>query len=61
MKPNNKLQYINVESSHPPTILKSIPQGINKRLSEISSNKEVFNEAAPAYQQALDESGFDLN
>ncbi len=61
-KPNNKFQYLNVESSHPPTILKSIPQGINKRLSEISSNKEVFNGAAPAnYRQALDESGFDFN
>ena len=60
MKPNNKLQYINVESSHPPTILKSIPQGINKRLSEISSNKEVFNRAAPDYQRALYESGFDF-
>ena len=59
MKPNNKLQYINVHSNHPPAILKSIPQSINKRLSEISSCKEAFYKAAPTYQQALDESGFD--
>ena len=58
MKPNNKLQYVNVHSSHPPSILKSIPQSINKRLSEISSCKEAFYKAAPTYQQALDESGF---
>ena len=60
MKPNNKLQYINVHSNHPPSTLKSIPQSINKRLSEISSCKEAFYKAAPTYQQALDESGFDF-
>ena len=60
MKPNNKLQYVNVHSSHPPAILKSIPQSINKRLSEISSCKEAFYKAAPTYQQALNESGFDF-
>ena len=47
MKPNNTLQYINVKSNHPPAILKNISEGINKRLSEISSNKEVFDQAAP--------------
>ena len=56
MKPNNTLQYINVKSNHPPAILKIIPEGVNKRLSEISSNKEVFDQAAPPYQKALDES-----
>ena len=60
MKPNNKLQYINAESSHLPSILKNIPQSINKRLSEISSCKEAFNAAVPTYQQALDESGFEF-
>ena len=58
MKPNNTLQYINVKSNHPPAILKNIPEGINKRLSEISSNKEVFDQAAPPYQKALNESGY---
>ena len=32
--------------------------GINQRLSRISANEEVFNKAAPPYQQALDKSGF---
>ena len=60
MKPNNKLQYNNAESSHPPSILKNIPQSISKRLSEISSCKEAFNAVVLAYQQALDESGFEF-
>ena len=50
MKPNNVLQY--VHTNHPPVILKNIPKGVNKRLSEISSNEEVFNKAAPQYQKA---------
>ena len=58
MKPNNILQYINVKSNHQPAILKNIPEGIIKRLSEISSNKEVFDQAAPPYQKALNESGY---
>ena len=45
MKPNSTLQYVNTKSNHPPTVLKSISVGINKRLSEISSNEEVFNKA----------------
>ena len=36
------------------SILKNIPLAINKRLSEISSDKESFDKAAPTYQQALD-------
>ncbi|KAK3745373.1 hypothetical protein QZH41_001401 [Actinostola sp. cb2023] len=58
MKPNNTLQYVNTDSNHPPTVLKNIPEGINKkRLSEISSNDTEFNKAVPVYQKALDESG----
>ena len=58
MKPNNTLKYINVNSNHPPTVLKNIPVGINTRLSELSSNEEIFNNSAPTYQKALDDSGF---
>ena len=39
-------------------ILKNIPIGINKRLSEISANKEVFDLAAPTYQAELDRCGY---
>ena len=57
-KPNNTPLYVHHESNHPHSILKSIPLAINKRLSEISSNKEAFDKPAPIYQQALEKSGY---
>ena len=48
-KPDNIMQYIHVESNHPPNIIKQIPKTIEKRLSQLSSNEEIFNESAPFY------------
>ncbi len=59
MKPNNKLLYVHRQSNHPPALLKNIPHNINKRLNNISSCKDVFDEAIPPYQKALQESGYD--
>ena len=59
MKPNNKLSYVHQQSNHPPALLKNIPLNINKRLSSISSSKEVFDESIAPYQKALTESGYD--
>ncbi|KAL9966535.1 hypothetical protein ACROYT_G024623 [Oculina patagonica] len=58
MKPNNKIIYVHRHSNHPPALLKNIPENINKRLTSISSNQKVFDEAIPPYQKALDESGY---
>ncbi|KAL9965170.1 hypothetical protein ACROYT_G028933 [Oculina patagonica] len=58
MKPNNKILYVHRHSNHPPALLKNIPENINKRLTSISSNQKVFDEAIPPYQKALDESGY---
>ena len=58
MKPNNKILYVHRKSNHPPALLKNIPENINKRLTSISSNQKVFDEAIPPYQKALDESGY---
>ena len=58
MKPNNKLLYVNRQSNHPPALLTNIPENINKRLTSISSSKNVFDTAIPPYQKALDESGY---
>ena len=41
-KPNNDLIYIDINSNHPPQVLKQIPKSISKRLSENSSSKEVL-------------------
>ena len=57
-KPGNTTQYINIHSNHPPTILKRIPETINRRLTKISSNKETFDSSTQPYQDALTESGF---
>ena len=59
MKPNNKLSYVHQQGNHPPALLKNIPLNINKRLTNISSSKEVFDESITPYQQALKESGYD--
>ena len=41
-KPNEKITYIHVESNHTPQILKKISRFIEKRLSRLSSTKEIF-------------------
>ena len=48
-------------SNHPPNTIRNIPEAINKRLSEISSDEDPFNEAAPLYQEALRMSGYAYN
>jgi hypothetical protein len=58
MKPGNTPLYVHKHSNHPPSITKNIPESINRRLSTISSNETAFNETTPAYQKALDNSGY---
>ena len=57
-KPGSELLYVNRKSNHPPSVLKQIPQGVAKRLSDISSSEEIFRKAAPEYQEALRKSGY---
>lgn len=57
-KEGNIPLYVHRKSNHPPSILKNIPESINKRLSEISSDKECFDSAKQVYQEALDKSGY---
>ena len=45
--------YVHSQSNHPPSVLKQIGQGVNKRLSMLNSNKELFSQAVPVYQEAL--------
>ena len=59
-KPNNIPEYVHKLSNHPPPlVLKNIPESVNKRLSTVSSNEEMFNTAADQYQEALYRSGYD--
>ena len=57
-KPNNKPLYINKHSNHPPNILKQLPKSIEKRISETSSNIDVFSRSIKMYNDALHESNF---
>lgn len=51
--------YINRNSNHPPSILRSVPEAINRRLSKISSDRQSFESAIPPYQEALKSSGYE--
>ena len=55
-KPDNHPVYINKNSNHPKTILRKLPKSISKKLSEMSSNKEIFKKATPIYSAALEKS-----
>ena len=57
---NDTPVYINVNSNHPPSIIKAIPGMIEKRLSTLSSNNEIFEASKPIYEHSLKESGFNV-
>ena len=58
MKENDIPTYVSNRSNHPPLVLKNIPLGVNRRLNRISASKDVFDEAKPPYQDALQRSGY---
>ena len=58
-KPDNKISYINVQSSHPQNIIKQLPKTTQQRLSNNSSNETIFNEAAPLHKKGLSETAYD--
>ena len=60
VKPSNVQLYIHKDSDHPPNIIKNLPKSINRRLSNISANEEVFNASVKVHQEALEKSGFKL-
>ena len=57
-KPNNDPLYVDSRSNHPPSIIKHIPEAINKRISTLSSDQTSFNLSAPFYQNALRRSNY---
>ena len=57
-KPNDTPTYINVNSNHPPNIIKALPNSISQGISNISSDKATFNNAAPSYNDALSPSRY---
>ena len=60
-KPKNTPTYINDNSNHPPNIIKALPNSISQQISNISSDKATFNNAAPSSNDALSASGYKEN
>jgi hypothetical protein len=58
IKTNANTKYVSPQSSHPPSIIKNIPDSISKRLSSVSSSKEEFDKEVGHYQNALDQAGY---
>ena len=59
MKPNNTPLYVHIQSNHPPSILKNIPESINKTFQHLFQQiKEIFDEASAPYQKVLQKSGY---
>ena len=61
VKPEQVIHYVHCESNHPKHILKNIPAEVERRLSLLSSNKEMFELAKGPFQDALRRAGYDQN
>ena len=56
-KMNQDLRYVNRESNHPKQVFKHIPKGIEHRLSNNSSNQEIFERNKQEYEVASKNGG----
>ena len=52
------LRYTNAKSNHPSSILRQITAAISKRISTNSLNKQIFQNAAPYYNNILKKRGY---
>ena len=53
--------YININSNHPPNIIKLILKMISNHINNISSRQEAFDRTTPFYYNALNSCGFKDN
>ena len=49
---------VHCDSNHLPSIIRSVPEAINKCISNISADKTAFDSAIPPYREALRRSGY---
>ena len=57
-KPNNDRIYVHKHSNHLVQVLKELSQTIGKRISTISSSREIFESSKIEYENALKISGY---
>ena len=60
-KPNDETLYVNAKSNHPSNIIKQLPISIETRLSQLSSNEQIFEQSAKHYQESLNNCGYNHN
>ena len=60
-KPNDTPAYININSNHPPDIIKTLTNNISNQISNISYDKATFNNAPPFYNDVLSANGYKDN
>ena len=53
IKPNSEIKYIHKNSNHLPSVIQQIPLSIESRLSTLSFNEKIFQEAVPLHQKAF--------
>ena len=59
-KPNDTTTYVHKDSNHPPNITKKLPDMIQKRISDLSATKEIFDSSKMYYEEALQKSGYSV-
>ena len=57
-KETNPPCYINTKSCHPANVIKQLPNMIENRISELSSNQTIFESEKAKYEKALKASGY---
>ena len=60
-KRNQDLCYVNRGSNHPAQVFKHVPKGIEHKLSNNSSSKEIFERSKQEYEEALKNDGYRIN
>ena len=58
MKSNSEPVYINKNSNYPLQVLKELPKTTEKRISTISSSKEIFDNSKTIHKDILKKNGF---
>ena len=52
-KRNNEIKCMHKQSNHLPSILKQLSLSVERRLSKMSLNEKIFNDAIPIYQKKI--------
>ena len=59
--PNDQLLYVTTSPDHPPRVIKQLPNSINRKFIENSSNKAVFDASKNEYEEVLLKSDYKSN